>query len=138
MRHKQIAALTYWTGEPMADLLTTSQVQDKLRVDRTTIYRMVEDGRLPAIRVGKQWRFQEDEIARWLQARGSTFPAPIGNGMTPTASAALVPVSVSTAAAGTPAPAHLSEILPLTCVQLIPVSYTHLRAHETRHDLVCR
>src|SRR5450759_5868694 len=21
---------------------------------------------------------------------------------------------------------------------LIPVSYTHLRAHETRHDLVCR
>src|SRR5450759_5475018 len=22
--------------------------------------------------------------------------------------------------------------------QLIPVSYTHLRAHETRHDLVCR
>src|SRR5659263_33528 len=23
-------------------------------------------------------------------------------------------------------------------VDLIPVSYTHLRAHETRHDLVCR
>src|SRR5665648_979745 len=25
------------------------------------------------------------------------------------------------------------------CIRvLIPVSYTHLRAHETRHDLVCR
>src|SRR5450756_2760540 len=23
-------------------------------------------------------------------------------------------------------------------VDLVPVSYTHLRAHETRHDLVCR
>src|SRR5450759_2242035 len=23
-------------------------------------------------------------------------------------------------------------------VEVIPVSYTHLRAHETRHDLVCR
>src|SRR5450759_5626554 len=23
-------------------------------------------------------------------------------------------------------------------VSLVPVSYTHLRAHETRHDLVCR
>src|SRR5450756_257134 len=23
-------------------------------------------------------------------------------------------------------------------INLIPVSYTHLRAHETRHDLVCR
>ncbi len=23
-------------------------------------------------------------------------------------------------------------------IPIIPVSYTHLRAHETRHDLVCR
>src|SRR5450759_3776869 len=29
-----------------------------------------------------------------------------------------------------------SSCAPLTFV--IPVSYTHLRAHETRHDLVCR
>ena len=42
----------------MADLLTTSQVQDRLQVDRTTIYRMIDAGHLPAIRVGKQWRFQ--------------------------------------------------------------------------------
>ena len=26
----------------------------------------------------------------------------------------------------------------LVTASLIPVSYTHLRAHETRHDLVCR
>src|SRR5450756_2832043 len=26
----------------------------------------------------------------------------------------------------------------LNCILSIPVSYTHLRAHETRHDLVCR
>ena len=108
----------------MADLLTTSQVQDKLRVDRTTIYRMVEDGRLPAIRVGKQWRFQEDEIERWLQARGASLPAPLGNGPTSAETAAPVSVSASAAAAaagGMPAPAtaHLSEILPITCVQLI-------------------
>src|SRR5665648_1232186 len=30
-----------------------------------------------------------------------------------------------------------SEALPLA-ITGIPVSYTHLRAHETRHDLVCR
>src|SRR5450759_1805372 len=28
--------------------------------------------------------------------------------------------------------------LPFACDSLDPVSYTHLRAHETRHDLVCR
>jgi excisionase family DNA binding protein len=48
----------------MSDLLTTNQVQDLLHVDRTTIYRLVESGRLPAIRVGKQWRFSRPEIER--------------------------------------------------------------------------
>jgi excisionase family DNA binding protein len=113
----------------MADLLTTSQVQDKLRVDRTTIYRMVEDGRLPAIRVGKQWRFQEDEIERWLQARGSSPPAPLGNSLIPAATAAPVSVSSSAAPAGSapsPATTHLSEILPIPCVQLIQDAFAEM------------
>lgn len=43
-------------------LLSARQVQDILHIDRSTVYRMAEDGRLPAIRVGKQWRFPADEI----------------------------------------------------------------------------
>src|SRR5450756_2971516 len=31
-----------------------------------------------------------------------------------------------------------ADVLPLHLVLVVPVSYTHLRAHETRHDLVCR
>lgn len=50
----------------MAELLTTQQVQNLLKVDRTTIYRMVESGKLPAVRVGKQWRFDPYQIERWL------------------------------------------------------------------------
>jgi len=52
----------------MTDLLTTRQVQSLLQVDRTTIYRMVEGGQLPAVRVGKQWRFARTEVERWLAA----------------------------------------------------------------------
>lgn len=52
---------------PMTDLLTTHDIQALLHVDRTTIYRMVESGQLPAIRVGKQWRFARGEIERWLE-----------------------------------------------------------------------
>lgn len=59
----------------MADLLTTSQVQDRLRVDRTTIYRMIDAGHLPAIRVGKQWRFQAPDIERWLSAHAAATRA---------------------------------------------------------------
>ena len=50
----------------MDDLLTTKQLMEILQVDRTTIYRMMNDGRLPAIRVGGQWRFSRQAIEKWL------------------------------------------------------------------------
>lgn len=43
-------------------LLTAKQVQDRLLVDATTIYRMAADGRLPAVKVGRQWRFPADAV----------------------------------------------------------------------------
>jgi excisionase family DNA binding protein len=46
----------------MADLLTAKQLQDLLRIDRTTIYRMLSDGRLKGIKVGNQWRFPKDAV----------------------------------------------------------------------------
>ena len=46
----------------MDELITTKQVQDLLQVDRITIYRMLKDGRLKGVKVGKQWRFQTQEI----------------------------------------------------------------------------
>ncbi len=101
----------------MADFLTTNQVQKLLQVDRTTIYRMVESGRLPAIRVGKQWRFSRPEIERWLRSQAAS-----GGG------ALLVPAvpDVYPAAGGlprgaeAPAPAQaLGELLASTCSQVI-------------------
>lgn len=50
----------------MSDLLTTKQLMDLLRVDRTTIYRMINDGRLPRMRVGGQWRFPRQAIEKWI------------------------------------------------------------------------
>ncbi len=99
----------------MADLLTTGQVQDLLRVDRTTIYRMVEDGRLGAIRVGKQWRFPKEDLERWLQAQampGGPTPA-----MRPGAEAS--PRQAET-------PAQLANLLPITCAQLIQDAFAEM------------
>lgn len=48
--------------ELVRTLLTARQVQEILHIDRSTVYRMAETQRLPAIRVGKQWRFPADEI----------------------------------------------------------------------------
>ena len=49
-------------NDTVRTLLTARQVQEILHIDRSTVYRMAETGRLPAIRVGKQWRFPADEI----------------------------------------------------------------------------
>lgn len=56
----------------MDDLLTTRQVQELLQVDRTTVYRMLKDGRLPGVKVGKQWRFHREAVNQFL----STDPQP--------------------------------------------------------------
>ena len=92
----------------MTDLLTTKQVQELLRVDRTTIYRMVEGGQLPAMRVGKQWRFAQSDVERWLRnGRHATLPA----------GAVETEPRASATAAAYPAAPTLAEILPPNCAQ---------------------
>jgi excisionase family DNA binding protein len=55
----------------MSELLTTKDLQSILQVDRTTIYRMADAGRLPGLKVGNQWRFQREKIEAWLQGQQS-------------------------------------------------------------------
>lgn len=51
---------------------TARDLQEMIRVDKSTIYRMAESGRVPAVRVGRQWRFPAAEVRRWLA--GETAP----------------------------------------------------------------
>ena len=48
-------------------LLTADQVQALLDIDRSTVYRMASDGRLPAVKIGRQWRFPADRIRHLLE-----------------------------------------------------------------------
>jgi excisionase family DNA binding protein len=50
----------------MSELLTTRQLQELLKIDRVTVYRMLHDGRLKGIKVGNQWRFTQQEVDRLL------------------------------------------------------------------------
>jgi excisionase family DNA binding protein len=59
-------------------LLTAQQVQDLLDVDASTVYRMASDGRLPAVRIGRQWRFPADAIDRLLVPNGGPRTDPDG------------------------------------------------------------
>jgi excisionase family DNA binding protein len=50
----------------MNDFLTTRQVLDILKVDRITIYRMLNDGRLRGTKIGQQWRFSRMDVEKLL------------------------------------------------------------------------
>ena len=45
-----------------ARLLTVSEVAAFLRINKSTVYRMAKQGRLPATRVGRQWRFRKSVL----------------------------------------------------------------------------
>lgn len=56
--------------------LTATDVTRLLRIDKSTVYRMAEDGRLTGVKVGRQWRFPADELERALGIDLSTAPGP--------------------------------------------------------------
>ena len=49
--------------------LTTEEVLDYLQVNLRTVYRLIKAGRIPAVRVGRQWRFRKQDIDTWLESQ---------------------------------------------------------------------
>jgi excisionase family DNA binding protein len=47
-------------------LLTVGQVARYLKIDKFTVYRLVSQKKLPAFKVGSQWRFKRKMIEAWL------------------------------------------------------------------------
>ena len=48
------------------NLLTADQLANYLKVDKFTIYRLVSQKKIPAFKVGNQWRFKRKMIDDWL------------------------------------------------------------------------
>ena len=49
--------------------LTTEEVLEYLQVNLRTIYRLIKAGKIPAVRVGRQWRFRKRDIDAWLESQ---------------------------------------------------------------------
>ena len=46
--------------------LSIQEVARRFRVNTTTVYRLVKRGKLPAFKVGNQWRFSEERLQEWV------------------------------------------------------------------------
>jgi excisionase family DNA binding protein len=72
-------ALNFPTDEVF---LTTEEVLEYLQVNLRTVYRLIKAGKIPAVRVGRQWRFRKRDIDAWLDSQ-----RPRGDRSTPAVSA---------------------------------------------------
>jgi len=63
---------------PHNAFLTTEEVLQYLQLNLKTVYRLIRSGQLPAVRVGRQWRFRKDDIDHWLKHH-SIVPTSSGN-----------------------------------------------------------
>ena len=50
----------------MEQVLTLEEAAQYLKVAKPTLYRLLEDGKIPAFKVGNQWRFTTELIDKWL------------------------------------------------------------------------
>jgi len=49
-----------------SEFLTAEEVAEYLRLPLSTVYKLVQDKRLPGFKVGKHWRFRKDSIEKWI------------------------------------------------------------------------
>ena len=61
----------YMTPAYISALFTPTQVAEKLQINKNTVYRLIRNRKLPAIRIGRTYRVEPTELDGFLQARST-------------------------------------------------------------------
>ena len=48
--------------------MTISDLAEYLQVSKSSLYKLLQNGKVPGQKVGKHWRFHKDNIDAWLKA----------------------------------------------------------------------
>lgn len=48
-------------------IMTVAEVAEYLRLGEATVYRLAQDGEIPAVKVGRSWRFKKGLIDEWFR-----------------------------------------------------------------------
>lgn len=48
------------------EVMTLREVAQYLKITERTLYRLVQEGKVPAFRVGNAWRFRRSDLDRWI------------------------------------------------------------------------
>ncbi len=63
-------SLSDLSDEKRPDMLNVSEVADLLRISNQSVYNMIKDGRLRALKIGREWRFSRKDIESILNDTG--------------------------------------------------------------------
>ena len=73
---------------PSDGFLTTEEVLEYLQVNLRTVYRLIKAGKIPAVRVGRQWRFRKTDLDAWLESqRPRALRPPVAQNVKPASTA---------------------------------------------------
>ncbi|MEA3376448.1 MAG: helix-turn-helix domain-containing protein [Chloroflexota bacterium] len=51
------------------EILTAREAADCLRITPDTLYKLIDEGGIPAARVGRQYRIHRAHLERWLESQ---------------------------------------------------------------------
>lgn len=49
------------------EILTLKEISKYLRLSPDTVYKMAQEDKIPALKIGKKWRFRKERIDKWLK-----------------------------------------------------------------------
>jgi len=58
-----------------SEFLTAEEVAEYLRLPLSTVYKLVQDKRLPGFKVGKHWRFRKETFEEWIREQENATTA---------------------------------------------------------------
>ena len=53
--------------EKPGDVLTIEELSAYLKIPKSTLYKLVREGKIPCQKIGRHWRFRKEAIDRWLE-----------------------------------------------------------------------
>ena len=49
------------------NIMTIQDLSTYLKISRSTLYKLAQEGALPGTKVGRHWRFHKDAIDEWVR-----------------------------------------------------------------------
>ena len=51
------------------EVLTIAELSEYLKIPKSTVYKLCQEGKIPGQKVGRHWRFRRETIDQWLDEK---------------------------------------------------------------------